>query len=315
MAAQTLGLTATEFTTGQYLCTGYDLYLYDEPDYGTAMSILHSRFRRVVFRCGDGEKGALGGATKLADTIHSIEDTNHHFRVFRHVPTVAVVGGGITGAMAAQKLSGPCEVTVFDQGRRGGGGRASHRRVLGEEVVRDDGVGDGSTFEFDHGCQFTRADSARMKTIVEAWANKGWASPWVGPFGSIGDDCPEGDFFGLPNQKDAVFVGVGGMHNLVRAVLNDAKSLGASLRTGTRVGDVRQQPDGGWELFGVQGVAAFHDTSERYVQACASEASIYHCKRSEHLSLQAKRANEAGISQQAQPVLTLALFLSHAPSR
>ena len=44
-------------------------------------------------------------------------------------PKIAIVGGGITGACAAAALSSDFDVTLFDQGRRGAGGRASHRRV------------------------------------------------------------------------------------------------------------------------------------------------------------------------------------------
>ena len=48
----------------------------------------------------------------------------------RKAMKVAIVGGGITGASAASSLAGyGIEVTVFDQGGRGPGGRASHRRV------------------------------------------------------------------------------------------------------------------------------------------------------------------------------------------
>ena len=44
---------------------------------------------------------------------------------------VAIIGGGFSGATAAAELgSNPrFEVVVYDQGRRGPGGRASHRRV------------------------------------------------------------------------------------------------------------------------------------------------------------------------------------------
>lgn len=73
---------------------------------------------------------------------------------------VAIVGGGITGAAAAETLAGASgiEVFVFDQGARGPGGRASHRRVdpKGHAVLPDDdqlGAADASTLEFDHGCQ------------------------------------------------------------------------------------------------------------------------------------------------------------------
>ena len=48
---------------------------------------------------------------------------------------VAIIGGGITGSCAANHLqsllneSTNVEIVLFDQGGRGPGGRASHRRV------------------------------------------------------------------------------------------------------------------------------------------------------------------------------------------
>lgn len=48
---------------------------------------------------------------------------------------VAIIGGGISGTCAAHHLislfggNGEVEVVLFDQGGRGPGGRASHRRV------------------------------------------------------------------------------------------------------------------------------------------------------------------------------------------
>ena len=97
---------------------------------------------------------------------------------------IAVVGGGITGSVVASELarifgsgSGDIDgqVVLFDQGRRGPGGRASHRSVIkkpqgsnsiangkngdGEdveeeefEVLPDDEI-DDSAFQFDHGCK------------------------------------------------------------------------------------------------------------------------------------------------------------------
>jgi len=147
-------------------------------------------------------------------------------------PTVAIVGGGITGACAASALSASCDVTVFDQGRRGPGGRASHRRVSASDgsVLPDDGAleaEDARTFDFDHGCQFTRADDPAMVGLVSEWCAHGWVAPWAGPFGSVGGEEEEGagDFFGLPGSTAPVFVGVGGMHMLPRRILSECVSL------------------------------------------------------------------------------------------
>lgn len=89
---------------------------------------------------------------------------------------IAVIGGGITGSVIASELSrvykNRAEVLLFDQGRRGPGGRASHRSVAKKKkqnlsvdsksdnnveseefvVVPDDHI-EKSAFQFDHGCK------------------------------------------------------------------------------------------------------------------------------------------------------------------
>ena len=81
---------------------------------------------------------------------------------------VAIVGGGITAACVASRLSQlapSVSITLFDQGRRGPGGRASHRAVEADsgKVLPDDPPIPPAALEFDHGCQFFRADTDKMK--------------------------------------------------------------------------------------------------------------------------------------------------------
>lgn len=80
-AAIDLGMNSTEFKSGQYLCTGYDVYLTKEPDVFEAMSLVHSRARRVVFGVADGIHGGLGGSVG-ENAVHSLPGTNHHYRAF-----------------------------------------------------------------------------------------------------------------------------------------------------------------------------------------------------------------------------------------
>ncbi len=92
---------------------------------------------------------------------------------------IAVVGGGITGSLVASELikryDEDIHVVLFDQGRRGPGGRASHRSVAkkiqytsnGNEkrgntlenddfvILPDDNIED-SALQFDHGCKCRR---------------------------------------------------------------------------------------------------------------------------------------------------------------
>jgi len=197
--------------------------------------------------------------------------------------SVAIVGAGITGACAAHALKGEpsLQVTVFDQGQRGPGGRASHRRINHQSgaVVPDETVMDPdavSTLEFDHGCQFLRADTPQMRELVEQWCEAGWAAEWKGRFGklhggvirgSFDASGEPGDFFGLPDNTAPVYVGVGGMHRLPRAVL---AGTGATIEPGIRVTSVSRVASGKWRLRGTDGPGAFHDTPES-VAAAASD--------------------------------------------
>lgn len=180
---------------------------------------------------------------------------------------VAVVGGGVTGAAAASTLTGlGHEVHVFDQGRRGPGGRASHRSVRAADaavLADDEPPPETATWEFDHGCQFFRADSERMRRLCAAWCERGWAAPYEGRFGKVGDAA---DFFGLPSEAAPVYAGVGGMQRLVRAML---RASAAQLHAGVRVSGMSQGAEGRWTLRGVGGEAAFHDAAE----ACAAASS------------------------------------------
>ncbi|KAL1510534.1 hypothetical protein AB1Y20_006837 [Prymnesium parvum] len=191
-------------------------------------------------------------------------------------PLLAIVGGGIAGACAASLLAETCEVVLFDQGRRGPGGRASHRSEPSPLPPRADGAAqtapasECSTLEFDHGCQFFRADTPEMKGLVEEWERHGWVAPWRGRFGSLGGSGGEAaaDFFGLPADAAPVYAGVGGMHWLPRRILAEAR---VEVRAQTRVASVERREGGKHELYGVVGEGAYHDTPES--KAAASVVS------------------------------------------
>jgi hypothetical protein len=246
---------------------------------------------------------------------------------------IAVVGGGITGSCAAAELSryfdriddNGCdgniirgEVVVFDQGRRGPGGRASHRSVDAKtglvqpddeeclpSLLSNSRVGstvDTTTtttstlssatpptttlLQFDHGCQFFRADTSNMQDLVQEWLANGWVAPWTARkgcllhpnhhhdddnsnnnnTGSSGHDSilpyANSDFFGVPSNPDDVYIGVGGMHLLPRRILN--KESNVVVHRGTRVQSVRRNSfNKKWELDIVVGDAAYHDTKEK----------------------------------------------------
>jgi predicted NAD/FAD-dependent oxidoreductase len=185
---------------------------------------------------------------------------------------IAIVGAGITGSVIASYISEHysqgavvsedkgrdvvVEIHIFDQGRRGPGGRSSHRTVqlktndkddidknTTSAIILDDDHDDGDendtvestamipVLHFDHGCQFFRADSVEMKhELLLHWLRKGWVKPWKARFGTFpitATTCTV-DFFGMPPTKenkeyknDEVYIGVGGMNQLPRNIICD----------------------------------------------------------------------------------------------
>ena len=89
-AAAGQGMESEDFKNGQYLCTGYDVYITSEPDVFEAMAITHSRFRRVIYGIPNHVTGGLGGAGS-ATAVFSLPGTNHHYRVFQCVTNDDIV--------------------------------------------------------------------------------------------------------------------------------------------------------------------------------------------------------------------------------
>jgi tRNA-specific adenosine deaminase 3 len=85
MAALCHGMDSDTFRTGQYLCTGFDIYLKREPDVFESMALVHSRIRRVVFGAPNAETGGIGGTGEASD-VHSLPGTNHRYRAFVCAP-------------------------------------------------------------------------------------------------------------------------------------------------------------------------------------------------------------------------------------
>jgi predicted NAD/FAD-dependent oxidoreductase len=123
-----------------------------------------------------------------------------------------------------------------------------------------------TAYAFDHGCQFFRADTSRFREqILSRWVQEGVAAAWRP---KVLATAPKAQFFGVPTNDNEVFCGVGGMHNLVAAPVRNAIAKhpeSVTLRSATRVASVERKGEQ-WELLGVAGHAALHDTPEAEAQ-------------------------------------------------
>ncbi|MEJ2541447.1 MAG: FAD-dependent oxidoreductase, partial [Gemmatimonadota bacterium] len=133
-------------------------------------------------------------------------------------PRVAVVGGGLSGLMAARTLRDHgLDVTVFDKGRRPGG-RASTREH-------------GAT-RFDHGAQYFTIRDRRMRPLLESWLQDGVVAEWPGRLVRYRDGRVESA------REGARYVGVPGMIDLASHLSREL-----DVRRGVRVGSV-ERPEG-----------------------------------------------------------------------
>jgi len=190
--------------------------------------------------------------------------------------SIAIIGGGITGATAAQALAhqhNNCKnnnkltIHVFDQGRRGVGGRTSSRTSTTSDGTQQ--------LKFDHGCQFFRGDTPQFQSILKTWIQKDYVREWKGNFQSSNGMSSDREFFGLPSTPP-FYVAVNGMQSLAKNVLdqvissasNDNKFTELQVFSGTRVDQLeRDTSSNKWKLHGTSGVAAYHDTPEKIAQS------------------------------------------------
>ncbi|KAK3281220.1 hypothetical protein CYMTET_10975 [Cymbomonas tetramitiformis] len=190
---------------------------------------------------------------------------------------IAVVGGGLAGACCAHELavSGK-DVTLFDMGARGPGGRASCRPAEG--------------YCFDHGCQVLAPVDRQFQNLLSNWEARGIVTQWEGRVGTleaamglftprhkttadVGDGAPAGDegdkhcespdssfcgsgFFGAL-QAAKLYVGAPGMNSICERLL--AAEPNVTVETYCRV--TRVDWDGEqrtWRLDGLRGQSLDH---------------------------------------------------------
>lgn len=98
---------------------------------------------------------------------------------------VAVLGAGMSGAVAARRLTrAGLAVTVLDKGR-GVGGRMATRRVAGVGVSLHGDLA-AEDLAFDHGAQVMRAPGPDFAGALADWQARGVVTPWGGSDRMIG---------------------------------------------------------------------------------------------------------------------------------
>jgi len=247
-------------------------------------------------------------------TTSALNPSAKHFNV-------AIIGGGITGASAAsilasihhnynhdhdhdnknkriepvlmntelnQKLKNGnihINVDLFDQGRNNVGGRSNTRIVkTGENGIDSN---DDIMMQWDHGCQFFRADTPRFQKVVSDWMAKDLISEWKGDFISSSknstksSNCNIDSFFGFPSLPP-FYIGNNGMSSIPSGLLNHISSMESTSNNrsinifkGTRVAQMkRDEKSNKWFLYGVDGMAAYHDTPNKVVHELNQEDNI-----------------------------------------
>ena len=79
---------------GQYICTGYDMYSFYEPNVFEAMACLHSRLRRLIYFIPSPKDESLDsnnwidpvawGCGLSKHDVHNLAGTNHNYRAFEY---------------------------------------------------------------------------------------------------------------------------------------------------------------------------------------------------------------------------------------
>ncbi|XP_053384551.1 renalase-like [Mercenaria mercenaria] len=134
--------------------------------------------------------------------------------------SVAVIGGGISGLVCANRLSqlGINNTTVFDTGKHAPGGRCSSRQV----------IIDGRAHVFDHSAQYFTVTDSRFAKIVSYLHRKGAVKIWNGKLGHL-----KSGKFSVDKNITQAFIGVNGMQDIPKCL---AETL--NLKNSTWAGNV-----------------------------------------------------------------------------
>ncbi|KAG2430875.1 hypothetical protein HXX76_009849 [Chlamydomonas incerta] len=163
-------------------------------------------------------------------------------------PRVAIIGGGIAGAVATWRLTNlGANVTLVDMGKNMPGGRMSTRFTSGGH-------------QYDHGCQFFKASSPAMKKLVAEWVEAGVVAEWrprLGVYDAVSgafkrreelsaaelQAAGSGFFDSLSPASGPMYVAKPSMDTLVAHLLEQCPARGGA---GGAAGGDEDEGGGGW---------------------------------------------------------------------
>ncbi len=152
------------------------------------------------------------------------------------LPRIAVIGAGMSGAMAALTLARQgYEVTMFEKSR-GASGRMATRRW--------------ESTSFDHGAQYFTVQSDQFARYVDAWKEEGLVAEWTATIAAYRDGKR------VENSAKTRYVATPTMSALVKHLIDKAPSL-LTTHYDTRVEALCQRSSHDWEV-----MANVHDVSQ-----------------------------------------------------
>lgn len=119
------------------------------------------------------------------------------------VPSVAIIGGGVSGLLAARTLSAAgLRAIVYDKAR-GPGGRLATRRV--EEIAW-----------FNHGAQYFTIRSEKLQPMLQKWLKLGVVRAWDGPVVKLRDGVARDEDRPQNDTRDIRYIGSSGNNALAK---------------------------------------------------------------------------------------------------